>query len=427
MTDDRSDHQPPTPVVVPRWVQLVALPLGVVALWIAARAAGPVLLVFVVASVVALILNPLVTLVQRLHLPRGLSVGVVYLSLLGIIVALGFAVSGPIANQAVAIQKDVPDLVDSANRSLAQLQTWLDDKGISIQVKRQGETAIETLSDQLKGATGDIASTATTLVTTAVTAGFALVLILVVSIYMLLYGESIGALVRRVMPPGDGTREDDYPARVQAAVSGYVRGQVLFSLAMGAGCGIGLYLLGLVGVFPAGKTYALAFAIFFGLMELIPYIGPFLGALPPLLVAAFTDPLDVVWIGIFFVALQQIEGHIVAPQIFSHTLRINPLLVIFALLMGGEVAGIPGALLALPIAAILRETFVYLRRHLVLEQWGAANPVIAVLSPPSPPGSPLPPGEPLPPLAGGATAHCPACGTAAQDGDAYCRRCGTAL
>jgi predicted PurR-regulated permease PerM len=426
MPEDRSERQPPTPVVVPRWVQLVALPLGVVALWIVARAAGPVLLVFVVASVVALILNPLVSLVQRTRLPRGPSVGVVYLSLLGLIVALGFALSGPIADQAVAIQKDVPDLVDNANDQLADLQRWLDDEGIDIHVKRQGETAIETLSDQLEGATGDIASTATTLLTTVVTAGFALVLILVISIYMLLYGESIGALVRRVMPPGDGTREDDYPARVQAAVSGYVRGQVLFSLAMGAGCGVGLYLLGLIGVFPAGKTYALAFAIFFGLMELIPYVGPFLGALPPLLVAAFTDPLDIVWIGLFFVALQQIEGHVVAPQIFSHTLRINPLLVIFALLMGGEVAGILGALLALPLAAILRETFVYLRRHLVLEQWGAANPVVGVLDAP-PPGRPAPPGEPPPLVVAAGPPYCPACGAAGLVGDAYCRACGTSL
>jgi predicted PurR-regulated permease PerM len=427
MPDDRSETpQPPTPVVVPRWVQLVTLPLGVVALWIVARAAGPVLLVFVVASVVALILNPLVTLVQRARLPRGLSVAVVYLSLVGVVVAVGFALSGPIADQAVAIQKDVPDVVDNANAQLADLQRWLDDQGINIHVKRQGETAIQTLSDQLRGATGDIASTATTLVTTVVTAGFALVLILVVSIYMLLYGESIGALVRRVMPPGDGTPADDYPTRVQAAVSGYVRGQFLFSLAMGAGCGIGLYLLGLVGVFPAGRTYALAFAIFFGLMELIPYIGPFLGAVPPLLVAVFTDPLDVVWVGLFFVALQELEGHVVAPQIFSHTLRINPLLVIFALLMGGEVAGILGALLALPLAAILRETFIYLRRHLVLEQWGAANPVVAVLSAP-PPSATAPPGEPPPLVIAAAQPHCPACGTAAYTGDAYCRACGTAL
>jgi predicted PurR-regulated permease PerM len=74
------------------------------------------------------------------------------------------------------------------------------------------------------------------------------------------------------------------------------------------------------------------------------------------------------------VALQQIEGHIVAPQIFSHTLRINPLLVIFALLAGAEIYGVVGALIALPLAAIARETGDYLQRHLVLEPWGTTLP-----------------------------------------------------
>src|SRR3954462_1953667 len=168
-------------------------------------------------------------------------------------------------------------------------------------------------------------------------------------------------MVRSVMPPGDGTPGDDFPTRIQRAVGGYLRGQLLFSLAMGTGAGLGMWIFGVTGVFPDGKTYAFAFGTWFGLMELIPVVGPFLGALPPLLVALFQDPLTAVWLGIFFVALQQLEGHVVAPYIFGHTLRINPLLVIFVLLLGGEAYGILGALLSLPIAAMVRETVVYLR------------------------------------------------------------------
>ncbi len=192
---------------------------------------------------------------------------------------------------------------------------------------------------------------------------------------MLVYGERIGALVRRLMPPGDGTPDDDFPTRVQRAVSGYVRGQLLFSVAMGTGAGLGLWVFGLLGIFHDGKTYALAFGIFFGLMELVPFVGPFLGALPPILVALFQDPLTGLWVGLLFVGLQQIEGHLVAPQIFGHALRINPLLVIFALLVGGEIYGIVGALVSLPIAAVLRETAVYLHRHLALEPWGRRSPI----------------------------------------------------
>ena len=149
---------------------------------------------------------------------------------------------------------------------------------------------------------------------------------------------------------------------MQRAVSRYVGGQLLFSVVMGTTAGVSLYLFGLLGIFPAGQTYAVAFGAFFGLMELIPYIGPFLGALPPILVALFTNPITAVWVGLLFLGVQQLEGHIVAPQIFGHTLRINPLLVIFALLLGEHLYGLIGALVALPIVAVLRATVVYLQR-----------------------------------------------------------------
>ena len=193
--------------------------------------------------------------------------------------------------------------------------------------------------------------------------------IFVVSVYLLVYARQIGALVRRLLPPGDGTPQDDYPTRVQRAVSGYVRGQLAFSVVMGATAGVALWIFGVLGIFPDGRTYAFAFGAFFGVMELVPFVGPVLGAIPPVAVALFQDPLSAVWLVILFVAIQQLEGHIVAPQIFSHALRINPLLVILALLFGDAVYGLVGALVALPVAAVLRETILYLRRHVVLEPW----------------------------------------------------------
>ena len=106
------------------------------------------------------------------------------------------------------------------------------------------------------------------------TAGFALILVFILSIYMLIYGERIGEVVRSVMPPGDGTPEDDYPTRVQRAVAGYVRGQLLFSVAMGTGAASGCTSSACSGSSPTARRYAFAFGIFFGLMELIPFVGP---------------------------------------------------------------------------------------------------------------------------------------------------------
>jgi len=370
-------HPPraPAPVMVPRWVQLASLPVILLALWALARAAGVVLLIFIVAAVIALILNPIVTVVQRARVPRGLSVALVYLGFFAVLSVGGYFLSGPIADQVRSFQRDVPQFVDDANASLADLQQTFDDEGIDVEIQAQGQTALETLQSSVLEGSGEVVTFTGELLRELVEISIQLILVLVLSIYMLLYGPRIGTVVRSVLPPGDGTPQDDYPTRVQKAVSGYVRGQLLFSTVMGTSAGVALWIYGKLGIFEQGDDYALAFGLFFGVMELVPFVGPVLGALPPIVVALFHDPLTAVWVGLLFLALQQLEGHVVAPQVFSYTLRINPLLVIFALLFGAEIYGLVGALIALPIAATLRETVLYLRRHLVLEPWNTAQPM----------------------------------------------------
>jgi predicted PurR-regulated permease PerM len=375
---DPAQGQPPPrpvqPVVIPRWFQVVALVLAVLGGYALARAAHTVILIFMVAAVIALILNPLVSFLQRRRLPRGLAVLVVYLTFFLSLGGVGYLLATPISNQVKAFNRDLPSITRSANKSLADLQKFFDRNGIHVQIVKPGKTALQTLSERVAKESSSIVSFTGSLLTKVVSIGFDLILVFVLSVYMLIYGPRIGALVRRIMPPGDGTPEDDYPTRVQRAVSSYVRAQLLFSLIMGTTAGLCLYLLGLLGVFPAGRSYAAVFGVFFGLMELVPFVGPVLGAIPPVLVALFQDPLTAVWVVLLFVALQQLEGHIVAPQIFGHALRINPLLVIFALTVGGSIYGLVGALIALPVAAIIRETAIYLQRHVVLEPWDIKRP-----------------------------------------------------
>jgi len=385
MAEDLTDTpgpppQPPPadvpPVVVARWVQLVMLPLAVLALYAAASAAGVVLLLFIVAAVIALILNPLVVLVQRAHIPRTIAVIAVYATFFTALPLLGFLAAGPISDQATSFANDVPGLVDDASVLLDDVQEFFDDKGLDVQIKGESDSALASLQDQIVTGSGEIVSFTGELLRLLVELSFYMILVVVISIYMLIYAPRIGELVRSAMPPGDGTAQDDYPTRVQRAVAGYVRGQLLFSVIMGISAGTALWIFGAIGIFPLGQTYAFAFGLFFGVMELVPYVGPVLGALPPVIVALVQDPLTALWVVLLFVALQQLEGHIVAPNVFGRALRLNPLLVILALLLGGHTYGFVGALVALPIAAVLRETVVYLRRHLVFEPWNTASPLI---------------------------------------------------
>jgi predicted PurR-regulated permease PerM len=365
---EREPNEPPR-AVVPRWVQLVILPLALLTLWAIAKAAGKVLVIFIVAALIALILNPAVAFVQRGRIPRGLAVLAVYLGFFLALSGIGVLLANPISNQVASFSRDVPHLISQANTSLAELQNTLNSNGVHVQFIKQGETALQTFGDKVVKGSSSIVSFGGGLLTEVVSAGFDVLLVFVLSVYMLLYGQRIGGLIRRYMPDGDGTPADDYPTLVQSAVARYVGGQLLFSFVMGATAGVALFLFGVLGIFPDGRKYAFVFAVFYGLMELVPYIGPIVGALPAVLVAMFTNPISAVWVSLLFVGMQQIEGHIVAPQIFGHTLRINPLLVIFALLMGLQLHGVVGALIALPILSILRETVVFLSRHITLEPW----------------------------------------------------------
>jgi predicted PurR-regulated permease PerM len=402
------------PVVVPRWIQLIMLPLALLGLWELARAAGSVLLVLIVASLVALILNPIVERVGRFGLRRGLAIAVVYLGMVAVIGGIGALLATPISNQVNHFANDVPHIVNQANRDLDKVQKWFNSHGIHVHIEQQGQTALQTLQKDVLKRSGDIVSFSRNLLGKVVTISFDLVLVLVLSVYLLLYGRQIGLLVRRLMPPGDGTPEDDFPTLVQRAVSGYVRGQITFSLVMGTSAALGLWVFSLVGIFSQGGQYAIFFGAFYGLMEFIPYVGPIIGPVPAVVVALFHNPITALWVVLMFVALQQLEGHVVAPQVFRISLRINPILIILSLLIGYQLYGIAGALVALPAAAVIRQTVMYLRRHLVLEPWDVR----------APPGAG---GEPLAGVLALSPDRCPDCGSAAGPDDAHCPACGASL
>src|SRR5688572_14585954 len=287
--------------LIPRWVQLVLLPLAVLGLWVILQAAGAVLLLFIVGALVALLLNPFVSILRRAHVPRGVAVLIVMLGVVAVLTTVVLLVANPVADQVSAFRDNVPDLIDDANATLADVQSWLDDNGVDIQIADEGQTAVGTLGRNLSEGSGELVAFTQDALRTAVEASLALILIIVISVYMLLYGERIGAAVRSVMPRGDGTPEDDYPTRIQRAVFGYVRGQLLFSLIMGTSAGVLLWVLGSLGVFPQGRTYALFFGAFYGMAELIPYVGPAIGAAPPVLIALLGgEPLDALWLTIAF-------------------------------------------------------------------------------------------------------------------------------
>src|SRR5919106_4371047 len=163
---------------------------------------------------------------------------------------------------------------------------------------------------------------------------------------------------------------------IERSVGGYVKGQLLVSAIIGASVGVTLWLLGTIGWLPDGfVTYAILFGAWAGVTELIPYLGPWLGAIPAVIYALVVDPLPAVWVALLFLGIHQIEGHIVIPKVMGNALRLHPLLVIFGLLAGGEIYGLPGVLVALPTLAALRALWEFFGQRVALEPWTGSGPL----------------------------------------------------
>ena len=126
---------------------------------------------------------------------------------------------------------------------------------------------------------------------------------------------------------------------------------------------------------PNGGKYALLFGVWAGITELIPYVGPWLGAAPPVLYALVQHPLSAFWVALLFLGIQQLEGHVVVPKVMGNSLRLHPLLVIFGLLAGGEIYGFPGILVALPLLAAARAVWEFFSERVELARWPPDGPL----------------------------------------------------
>jgi predicted PurR-regulated permease PerM len=212
------------------------------------------------------------------------------------------------------------------------------------------------------------------------------VLVVVVSIYMLLDMQRLAHAVDRRFPPRPGT--EPLVVRVERALASYVRGQFLLSLIIGTSAGLGLWVFGATGIVHDIDRYALLFGIWVAVAELIPYVGPWLGAVPPVVYTLVTHPIAALWVMLLFLAIHQIEGHVVVPKVMGNALRLHPLLVIFGLLAGAEIYGLPGVLVALPLLAAIRAIWEFFSERIHLEAWDSTEPVVPVEIVEAPPERP---------------------------------------
>jgi predicted PurR-regulated permease PerM len=393
----------PVTIQIPRWSQLALLPILLLLIWTVAGAVRHVLFLFLVAMLIALLLNPLVRGLGRAWIPRGGAVALVYLAFAAVVALAILALATVVVQQtrSAAHRVDNYFTVDSghprqtgAEQDLGRFQGWLDHHHLgSVHVEHQGQKFLNQVGTKdVQKYTSKALRWAEGAGLTVVTLLFDAVLLVVVSIYMLLDMQRLTDAVDRRFPPhGRG----GLIVRMEQAVASYVKGQLLLSVIIGVSVGLGLWILGMVGLVPNGGKYAAAFGAWAAFTELIPYVGPWLGAIPPVLYALVQDPLSALWVALLFLGIQQLEGHVVVPKVMGRSLRLHPLLVIFGLLAGGEIYGFAGILVALPLLAAGRAAWEFFAERVTLQEWSDDALVGLGLEPPTE-GKPLPGTPPAP-------------------------------
>lgn len=318
----------------------MAAATGIV-LW-AAYVVRDALLIVYVSGVLAIGFSPIVRVIERQKLlpigsrrfPRWLAILVLYLAILGTVGLALFLILPPLVDQAQALWNHGPQMFDKAQRFLIS-KGWLKER-LTI-----GEAV-----ERAPGAGGDAVTKVAAAAANVAGGIIGVVTILILTFYILVDSANLRESLLRLVPKERRARADMAAREVTIKVSAWLGGQLLLGVTIGTTSAIGLWALGI--------PFFYVLALISGIGEMIPVVGPILSAIPAIAVAATVSPQKILLVIIFFIVQQQLENHILVPKIMSRQVGVSPVTVIIALLIGGSLAGIVGALLAVPSAAILQ-------------------------------------------------------------------------
>jgi predicted PurR-regulated permease PerM len=321
--------------------------LAVVALVFLIHAVLDIVLVFLLAIVVAEGIRPLVRRLEGWRFPKPAAILAVYLVLLGVLALLVVLLVQPLVSQAQQLVNDFP-------RYQNQLQTFIND--VQSRLHLSGN-----FNSQIGGALGTAKDVLLAIGSTVATVLVDFVIVLVLAFLWLTTSDRLKAFVVDLVPPARQPLAADVIADMGTRIGGYLRGVVINMVV------IGLLAGGAVAALRLPSPVLLG--IFAGVMEAIPIFGPFLGAAPAVLLGFTVSPLYPLLVAGVFLVIQQVESNTLVPVVMNRVVALPPLTVVLALLVGGALQGVPGALLAVPVAAALQ----VLVLRVVVPMWHAAQ------------------------------------------------------
>jgi predicted PurR-regulated permease PerM len=309
-------------------------------LWCAYIVRHALLLIYV-SGIFAIGFSPIVRVIERQkvipigkRLPRWLAILILYVLILGSFALVMALIFPPLIEQGKALWARLPEMFERG-------QEFLISKGIL-----KEHLTIREAVERAPGTGGDAATKVYGAVANVAGGIFGLVTILILTFYILVDSWDLREAALRLFPRKHRARADEASREATVKVSAWLGGQLVLAAVIGTTSAIGLWALGV----PFFYVLALISAV----GEMIPVVGPILAAIPAIAVASTVSMKTVLFVVIFFLLQQQLENHILVPKIMSRQVGVSAVTVIVALLIGGSLLGIVGAILAVPTAAILQ-------------------------------------------------------------------------
>lgn len=309
-------------------LRLILLLLGI---WFIYLIRDVLILLFLVVIIVAGV-TPLTDKWSR-YLSRPGAVVAIFLLFFIILTGIASLLIPPLVIQIREFSTTLPETVKTFSQSS---NTGFIDQVAALMVKN-----LDAVSSQL----GDIGGTIFTKTVGVISGVVAVLTIFVLTFYLLIDEHGIKKLYKGLLPPGSYEGLAETTKKIALKLGSWLRGQLLLMLAVGSFVTIGLSIIGM--------PYALTLGVWAGITEVVPMVGPWIGAVPGVIVGLTISPLHGFLALIVYTVVQQLENNFLVPKIMSKAVGLNPVIVIIAILIGGKLYGILGVLLAVPLAAVI--------------------------------------------------------------------------
>ena len=290
-----------------------------------------ILLTVFIAFILAAAIDGPVDWLAKHKIRRPLGTAIVYLLVFSLFALFLYAVVPSLSGQLAILASNLPEYLNQLGTGFEALQQKIGPGSL--------QKVLNQFNDQLAWAGSNVFGAAVNIFGGLVSAG----LILVISVYLVIQDKGIKDFVSSVTPPSSRAYVINLTERVQLKLGSWLRGQLLLMFIVG--------LLAFVGLFLLKVKFALTLALLVGLLEIVPYVGPILGAAPAVALAFLQSPILALFVIILFIVIQQLENYLFTPMVMKRVIGLNPLVIIISMIIGGHLGGIMGIVVAVPIVA----------------------------------------------------------------------------